>query len=187
MPTSLKDWEHGKVTIFLLSGKIASGKSTVAEALAEVLEEKYSHLLTLVMSFGFYVKDVAYSCFGWDGEKDEKGRRLLQVIGTETGRDYYNDIWVEKAYEDMQQMFPPNFVIFDDWRFENEYTYWKDKPEIGKVIKIRVHREKEITLDHISEKALPQSRPEFYDYYLDNNGTVEDLKDLVREMVEELV
>jgi len=181
------DWEHGKVTIFLISGKVEAGKSATAEALAKVMDEKDTPLLTQVMSFGFYVKDVAYSSFGWDGEKDAKGRRLLQVIGTEAGREYDYNMWVKQAYEDLLGMFPPNVVIFDDWRFENEYRYFLDKPEIGKVFKIRVFRDTEKTFDHISEKSLPQSEitPDFYDYRIDNNGTVEDLKDTVREMVEE--
>jgi len=188
--TELKDWQLGKIKVFLLAGRIASGKSTVGNILAGVLQERYPQAIIKISGFAYGVKSVARDSFGWDGNKDDKGRRLLQVVGTEAGREYDNDIWAKKAYNDtVGNIMPPNIVIFDDWRFPNEYTYWLDKPEIGEIYKIRVFRDEEIISDHLSEKALPISAvvPDYYDYRFDNNGEEESIEDKVRAMVKELV
>lgn len=41
------------------------------------------------------IKEVARSYFGWDGAKDERGRRLLQQIGS-TGRAYDPALWLKR-------------------------------------------------------------------------------------------
>lgn len=56
----------------------------------------------LVRRYGFVkfaladpIKTIARDGFGWDGAKDEAGRRLLQEIGT-VGRAYRAEIWLER-------------------------------------------------------------------------------------------
>jgi len=187
--TDLSDWELGKIKVFVISGRISSGKSTVAVELQKALHTEFPEAVIKIRRFAQGVKDVAREAFGWDGNKDEKGRRLLQVVGTDAGREYNPDIWVERCYEDIQSGFPPNIIIYDDWRFPNEYSYWLDKPEIEKVYKIRIFREDEVISDHLSEKALPVSKviPDYYDYRFDNNGTKNEILPKVREMLEEIL
>ena len=109
----------------------------------------------------------------------------------EAGREYNPDIWVKLAYDNSVRgkIVPPNIIIFDDWRFPNEYEYWRDKPEIGKIYRIRVFRDEEIISDHLSEKSLPISNriPDYYDYRFYNNGEKNQILGQVREMLEEIL
>lgn len=184
------DWELGKIKVFLLAGRIASGKSTVANYLFDALHYEYPSAIIKIAGFADGVKQVAREAFGWNGVKDEKGRRLLQVVGTEAGREYDNNIWANKAYRDnvTNAEIIPNILIFDDWRFPNEASVWTGKPEIGEVYKIRVFRDEEIISDHLSEKSLPVSNivPDYYDYRFDNNCEENQILAKVREMLEEL-
>lgn len=183
----LKDWEFGKVKVFLLAGRISAGKSTVANFLFDALHYEYPSAIIKIAGFADGVKEVATQAFGWDGIKDEKGRRLLQVVGTDAGRAYNNNIWAEKAFKDniFGTSFPPNILIFDDWRFPNEYTVWLDKPMIENVYKIRVFRDEEVISDHLSEKSLPSliTEPDYYDYRFDNNIEKNQILYKVREML----
>ena len=187
--TKLLDWELGKIKIFLLSGRIEAGKSTVAKILVNALQTEYPTAIITVAGFADGIKHVAHLVFGWDGIKDAKGRKLLQVVGTDAGRKYDNDIWVRKAYKDKikSPIIIPNIVIFDDWRFPNEYDFWIDKPEIEKIYKIRVFRDEEIISNHESEWSLPTQGHPYYDYWFDNNGTKNQILPKVREMLEELL
>ena len=62
--------------IICISGKAQNGKDTTATIMAEVLKAHGSRVL--VAHYGDMVKYVGKTCCDWDGEKDEKGRTLLQ-------------------------------------------------------------------------------------------------------------
>ena len=49
------------------------------------------------------VKAVA-KFMGWNGEKDTKGRKLLQGIGN-LGREYDNDAWIELLIKGIEDTF----------------------------------------------------------------------------------
>jgi hypothetical protein len=57
---------------------------------------------------------------GWDGKKDEKGRKLLQDLGLVV-RDYDPNYWIDSLMVEMWTNGPPsgNFYV-DDLRFKNE-------------------------------------------------------------------
>jgi len=165
--------------VYLLAGRMFSGKSTVAKQLQIELWRTNPFTEISICRFAAGVKQVAYDSFGWDGVKDEKGRRLLQVIGTECGRDYNNNIWADKAYTDNKG----DVLIFDDWRFPNEYEVWLDKPEVEKVYKIRVFSEREEVSGHASEISLPDGISPYYDYIFDNNINLMKLTYAVYEMI----
>ena len=94
-----------------------AGKSTVAKALAEAL---YGEIISLASP----IKEIAYQ-MGWDGNKDEKGRRLLQTLGTECGRNCIGkDVWVNKWLEKALAS-DKDVVICDDLRFQTEYEFFK--------------------------------------------------------------
>ena len=67
--------------IFLISGKAESGKSTLAKYLTtEIANANYA---SYCIPFAGAVKKIAKE-MGWDGNKDEKGRNLLQFIHNTT-------------------------------------------------------------------------------------------------------
>lgn len=72
-----------------VSGLAGSGKDTLADILCELYGYKKDH-------FAFDLKFLAEAHFNWDRQKDDRGRDLLQQLGTDVGRDYCRNIWLIK-------------------------------------------------------------------------------------------
>ena len=176
-----------KTVVVLVAGKAGSGKSTVSE----ILDQKLKELGMDNLQYGFAdpIKYVAKAFFGWDGQKDEKGRRLLQQIGA-VGREYDQNIWVKHFLNQLDRragMFPKNFALISDWRFPNELAYLQSNPLLD-IVTIRVFGrgglEGETSLD-VSENSLPEADTEslqketeqpYYDFTIENNVDLEILK-----------
>jgi len=107
-------------------------------------------------------------------------RMLLQKVGTDAIRDnVHTNTWVNALfanYEDYKQW------IITDVRFKNEFNAIKNRSGIN----IRVDRDLHkgnahiAPIPHISETDLDNT---VFDYYIDNNGTVEELIEKVREFL----
>ena len=66
--------------VIVISGKAQHGKDTTAGFLKDALEaDGYP---VLIAHYGDLVKYVCKMYLGWNGEKDEYGRSLLQYAGT---------------------------------------------------------------------------------------------------------
>jgi hypothetical protein len=114
------------VIIVGLTGYAFSGKSTVASELSRIIERDYGLRCTR-SAFGDALKDLARREFGWDGKKDERGRRLLQILATEAGRHYDPDIWVNKFLDNLRYINEDfSVVIVDDVRYPNEASAIKN-------------------------------------------------------------
>lgn len=110
------------MTRFLcISGKAQNGKDTTAAMFYEELTKRgYRALLT---HYADLLKHICRSLFGWDGEKDEAGRTLLQRVGTDCIRRQKPSYWVD-FLTGIVRMFPDewDFVIVADVRFPNELS-----------------------------------------------------------------
>ena len=62
--------------VITISGKARSGKDTTALLLKEALEKKGYRVL--ITHYADLLKFVCKEYFGWNGEKDEEGRTLIQ-------------------------------------------------------------------------------------------------------------
>jgi dephospho-CoA kinase len=96
-----------------IAGRMASGKTTLAEVLAGILNGE-------VVSLGGKVKQVATDLFGMV----EKDRPLLQQIGMKM-REIRPDVWIEYLDREAEQS-SKDTVIVDDCRFVNEARWFKD-------------------------------------------------------------
>ena len=105
--------------LILISGKAGHGKDTLAKFMKAELETTYKSVL--IIHYGDLLKYICKQLFGWDGNKDEKGRTLLQYVGTDVIRKQKPEYWVQFV-ADMLTFFPDqwDYVIIPDVRFPNE-------------------------------------------------------------------
>lgn len=111
--------------IILVSGKARSGKNTLADYLKEKLEAKGN-----VVVIDMFAKYIKYYCtqMGWNGEKNEHWRGVLQNLGTEVIKEKlnYKSFHAKRLAEDIQilsEQFGVDYFIIADTRFRDEiYT-----------------------------------------------------------------
>ena len=175
--------------LILISAKLQNGKDTTAELLKTELENKGQRVL--IAHYADLLKYICRTFFGWDGNKDEKGRTILQYVGTDIIRHQCEDYWV-KFMMDFLFMFRKEWdcVLIPDTRFPNEVEY-ANSSWIGEenVHTIRVNRPNfnsgatKEQLNHPSECALDDYE---FDYYIENNGTLEDLQLKVKDLLDNI-
>lgn len=150
----------------ILSGKAGSGKDTCGEYLVSLGFKRYA--------FADKLKEIARS-MGWNGEKDEKGRALLQELGT-VGRNYDPNLWIKPVTEKMEKEKPEKIVI-TDCRFKNELdALVKFAEEHGyEVVPILVKRARAGLTDSLGEHPSEKEFENFPSIILHNNGTKREL------------
>jgi len=125
--------------IFGFSGKLGSGKNYIAERMFQTMLPERK---TILLAFANHFKIDAIVKQSLDrnkvfGKKDDHTRRVLQIMGTEEGRDKYGEnIWINLA-EEWRKYYEglgyERAIIFDV-RFPNEVEYIKQIG--GKTIRI---------------------------------------------------
>lgn len=171
--------------VILISGKAQNGKDTTASILKQTLVDNGDRVL--ITHYADLLKYICTNYFGWDGKKDDKGRQMLQYVGTDVIRKQNPTLWVDFVAM-ILKYFKGNwdYVIIPDCRFPNEITRMI---EAGfDTIHLRVHRsnfESPLTQEqqnHPSETALDDFGA---DVYIENDSTLTDLKYKIRKWVEE--
>lgn len=95
-------------------GRMQVGKTTAADYLV-------SHYAFKKYALADPIKRIAVERFGWDGEKDRRGRRLLQEIGT-VGRNYDPVLWLDRLSAILAEDGYTRVVV-DDLRLAREVTF----------------------------------------------------------------
>lgn len=167
--------------VIVISGKAGSGKDTLARCIKEDIEES-EHVYVAITHYADELKRILRQFYGWDGQKDERGRELLQTVGTGVFRAQDENFWVDRIIQILKMAGDAiPYVVIPDCRFPNEISRFADEgfPILHFHINGAAH---EGTPDHemsaaqkrhISETALDGIKA---DYYISNNGTIEDLK-----------
>ena len=171
--------------VILVSGKAQNGKDTVAQIMATSLKNDGKHVL--VTHYADLLKFICKNYFGWNGEKDEAGRRMLQYVGTDVIRKQNPSLWVDFVAL-MLKYFQENwdYVIIPDCRFPNEVSTMVDHG--FDTVHIRALRDglktppTEEQQKHPSETALDDVVP---DYYIHNDGTLDDLTRSINNLIKE--
>lgn len=171
--------------VITISAKAQHGKDYTAKLIRAELE-RYGYKV-LVCHYADLLKYICKQFFGWNGEKDEAGRTLLQKVGTEGVRVNRPDFWVD-FISDILKLFPDewDFVLIPDTRFPNEILKIKECFNVTSVHITRPNFENSLTEEqrkHPSETALDDFD---FDYELINNGTEEGMKQEVLEFIETL-
>lgn len=165
----------------MISGKAQNGKDSTADILMNYLKGK-----SIKLSLADYLKYICKKYYGWNGEKDEKGRSLLQFVGTDLIRDKlgWQNFHVDRICQDIKIAENEyDYFLIPDTRRKNE-IYITQGMFPDKVITIRVERigfESPLTLEqqnHISETDLDNFK---FDYYIKSKSGLDKLENEVSE------
>ena len=171
--------------VILISGKAQNGKDTVAGSLHKALIDDGKRVL--VTHYADLLKYICRNYFGWDGNKDENGRQMLQYVGTDVIRKQNPTLWVDFVAM-ILKYFHENwdYVIIPDCRFPNEVSTMIDNG--FDTVHLRVVRDNfespltEEQQKHPSETALDDVEP---DFYIKNNGTLDELNKTITKWIKE--
>ena len=125
-----------------ISGKICSGKST----LANILKKKYGGD---IISFADKIKEIAIELFGMK----LKDRKLLIDIGTKM-KEINENVWINYCINKSRQL---ENIFIDDLRFSNEWVKLKDEGFI--LIRLNITREEQI-------KRIKKTYPETWENHI---------------------
>lgn len=177
--------------IIALTGKAGSGKSTAADylrdhygytvvSLADPIKSALYTLnpsIDLGLSVPIRLQDIVDE-HGWDVAKREAPeiRRLLQVFGTEVGREQWDSyFWVMQAdrivcrLPSEDQAYNEAKAVIPDVRFTNEAEWFVTE---GAQLWRIVRPDAESTRAHASENGVSDN---YVSSIITNSGTVEDL------------
>ena len=169
--------------VICISGKARHGKDTLAGMLNEQLTAKGYRVLTT--HFGDLVKYICEKFFNWDGTKDEKGRTLLQYVGTDVVRKQRPSYWTDFVVS-VLELFPNewDYVLIPDCRFPNEVECFIEHGMDTTLIRInRPNFVSNLTpeqLKHPSETTMDDYPPNLY---VINDGTLKDLSNSIKDIL----
>ena len=171
--------------VILISGSARFGKDSTAFMMKELLEKQKKKVL--IIHYADNLKLFAKNYFGWSGQKDQKGRELLQWLGTDVVRKNYEDTWVDMVVallKGIKTLY--DYVIIPDVRFPNEIDRMRDNFDCITVRVIRPNFDNGLTEEqrkHPSETALDNYPME---YELINDGDLEKLLDTTRTFIKNI-
>lgn len=170
--------------VVCISGKARHGKDTIAGMLQEQLEANGHRVL--IAHFGDLVKYICEKFFRWDGNKDDKGRTLLQYVGTDVVRSQRPNYWTDFIVS-VLQLFKDewDFVLVPDCRFPNEVECFSENG--FDTVLVRINRPGFVSdltpdqLNHPSETAMDNYPA---DVYVINDGELKDLYLSTKEVMQ---
>lgn len=168
-----------------VSGYARSGKDTIGSMMVEdfgfrrvsfagPLKEAVYRLDPIISASGLRCQHVVDD-MGWDDAKDmyPEVRALLQRMGTEVGRDLFDaNFWVNLALKDIKEN--GGNVVITDCRFPNEAEAIRKIG--GRLWRVERPDTKPVNA-HPSETALDSEK---FDWTIINNGTLDDLRRMVK-------
>ena len=170
--------------VICISGHAQHGKDTTAQMMRKALWGFGQRVL--IIHNADLLKFMCKQLFSWNGEKDERGRTLLQYVGTDVVRNKKPGFWA-CFIADVLELFNTDwdYVLIPDCRFPNEIDLLKSRG--FDVIHVKVTRDDfdngltEEQKNHPSETALDSKVP---DITISNSGT---LVDLTREVLKFII
>ena len=162
-----------KKTIIIINGTGGAGKDTFVNFCSEITG-------VLNVSTVDKVKEAAKILVGWNGEKDEVSRKLLVDL-KQLSVDY-NDAPTKYICEMAEKFRESNDqLMFAHIREAVEIEKSKNLLN-AKTLLITNPRVNLITSNNSDGKVNEYN----YDYYIENDGTLEDLKEKAKKFIEEL-
>ena len=171
--------------IFIIAGRARQGKDTVCE----YIKDYYKNEKVLHLPNNYYIRDYAKRITTWDGSDETKPRELLIELA-DYGRNNINEhFYINRIVEDIKVMSQfYDLIVIPDARFPYEIEI--PKKEFNNVISIYIERpnyNSELTNEHKNHRT-ETSLDNFdnYDYKIKNDGSLEDLKEKVFKLLDEI-
>ena len=178
----------------IISGKSGSGKDMFAQFLKEELAKHGKK--ALVIHYADAVKWFCRDFLDWDGKKDEVGRTLLQMVGTDIVRKIHPNFWTGIVVGLIQAFEPTsNFdiAIVPDARFPNEVDI--SLSSLKNCVSVRIERKNadgtdwvnplltEDQRNHASETSLDCFA---FDYIIHNDEGLDLLRESAHTLLKDL-
>lgn len=168
--------------IFVINGSGGVGKDTFVELVSVELNDKLKRFHTVVnFSSVDKVKEIAREV-GWDGKKSEKDRKFLSDLKSLTS-DYY-----DMPFQSMKHKIE-EFTKSDEEQVL--FLHIREPEEIKRVVNEFGAKSILIVRDsvmHITSNVSDKNVFNYhYDIVIENNGTIEDLQEKVKQFVNETV
>ena len=107
-------------------------------------------------------------------------RQVLLDIGTEVGRGYKANVWLDVFDHTFEMNKTRDIFIISDERFADECKHLRSKG----FFQIRLYRPTDApTINHISETGQNLISDDEFDYVLHNDGTLKQLKAKIAEII----
>ena len=164
--------------IFIINGQGGSGKDTFVKLCQEFVPDRVINISTVD-----YIKEVA-QYLGWEGGKSEKDRKFLSDLKALSKN--YNDLPYQQvrrvisALEERRKRYPRPIIFIhcrepeEIQRFVNEYK--------SRTI-LFYNGARQLTTND-SDKNVNNYK---YDFIIDNTRTFDDLKELAKNFLEEIL
>jgi len=159
--------------IVVINGPGGCGKDKVIDIAMEILKETYLERCSSIDQ----IKEIA-KLFGWNGQKDDKSRKLLSDL---------KDMWTE--YNDG----PFKYI---QGRFESTdsnlfFIHVREPHEIEKIVKsygnlavtLLIRRPNTEKFNNHADRGVEDYN---YDYIIENNGTLDNLKENVKLFLKDI-
>lgn len=160
------------IKVIVINGAGTSGKDTFIDLFSEVCDEAGEGYAVYRFSSVDQVKYFA-TCMGWDGVKDDKGRRFLSDI--KDAMTLYNDApfnYMKQKIEEVEAITEDAFIFF----------HVREPKEIQKLVErlgaytLLIERPT-VNSDSFTNHADKNVHDYQYNYVVCNDGTLLDLRD----------
>lgn len=169
--------------VITISGHAEAGKDTVANQIKWQLQDIKFDVKVAILHYADMLKFLCKTMYGWDGQKDEQGRALLQRIGTNIVREKDPNFWIDIVAMVIDMFYDEfDYFIIPDCRFPNEADEMKERFNAMAIKVVRPGYQNHLTPEqrlHPSETAMDNYE---FDYIINNPGT-EGLEDNVADFI----
>ena len=167
---------------FIINGRPRSGKDTFVNFCLEELGA-FGKLISTVD----FVKKIATEC-GWDGTKDLKNRKFLSDLKDLLTN--WGDVPYKKTLQEIDMFkfdldcwnVPDKGVVFIMCREPKEIERFERELNAKSVLIRRASVEFEQQSNHADSEVLNHK----YDYIIENNGTIDELKEKAKDFLKNL-
>ena len=178
--------------IIAITGRKFSGKDTSVSVIRSIIkdEARIYHL-----TFAKPIKQASMALFNLTEQdlndpiakemrlsgQEWSPREIMQKLGTAVRETFGQDFFINHVLSLINSITnnDDKIIIVSDVRYDREAQFLKDKGAI--VVKIKRDKYESGTDTHTSESGID---PKYVDFVIENNGTIEELKEKWKEFID---